>query len=150
MRTGQFLSNLIAPAQPNPVSHENSLVSIPNTLDEFLIAQVDFGSTEDNRSVTSEASHIDISSVNHQPGSRMPWNLQPLQVPEGDTTVNPNVSAGTSQRGRVCTMSQKMAESTAQRNFYGNGGMHYMANTLELSIGKTDEDVFYDKHLEIQ
>ncbi len=47
-------------------------------------------------------------------------------------------------------MSQKMAESMAQRNFYGNRGMHYMANTLELSIGETAEVAFHDKHLEIQ
>ncbi len=129
-RAGQFLSDLIAPTQPNTVLRENSSVSIPNTLDKFLISQVDFSSTEDDRSITSEASHIDILSVNHQSGSRTPRNLQPLQVPEGDTTVNPNVSAGTSQRGRIRTMSQKMAESTAQWNFYGNRGMHYMANTL--------------------
>jgi hypothetical protein len=96
MRAGQFLSDLIAPTQPNTVSRENSLVSVPNNLDEFLISQVDFGSTEDDRSVTSEASHVNISSVNHQSGSRTPRNLQLLQVPEGDTTVNPNVSASTS------------------------------------------------------
>ncbi len=75
MHASQFLSNLIAPTQPNTVLRENSLVSIPNTLDEFLISQVDFGSTEDDGSVTSEASHVNISSVNHQSGSRMPRNL---------------------------------------------------------------------------
>jgi hypothetical protein len=147
---GHFLSNLIAPTQPNTVLCENSLASVPNTLDKFMISQVDFGSTEDDGSGTSEAFNVDISSVNHQSGSKTPRNLQPLQVPEGDTTVNPNVSTGTSQHSRVCTMSQKMANSTAQWNFYGNRGMHHMANTLELFIGETAEDVFHDKHLEIQ
>jgi hypothetical protein len=150
MRAGQCLSDLIAPMQPKTVSHENSLVSVPNTLDKFLISQVDFGSMEDDGCVTSEASYINISSVNHQSGSRMPRNLRPLQVPEGDTTINPKVSASTSQHGRARTMSQKMAESTAQWNFYGNQGMHHMANTSKLSIWETAEDVFRDKHLEIQ
>ncbi len=38
----------------------------------------------------------------------------------------------------------------AQWNFYGYRGMHYMANTSELSIGETAEDIFHDKHLKIQ
>ncbi len=110
---GQFLSDLMAPMQPSTVSRENFSVSIPNTLDDFSISQVDFGSTEDDGSITSEASHVGSSSINHQSSSRMLRNSCPSQVSEGDTTVNPNVSAGTSQRGRVCTMSQRMADSTA-------------------------------------
>ncbi len=30
-RAGQFLSDLMAPTQPSTVSHENSLMSLPNT-----------------------------------------------------------------------------------------------------------------------
>ncbi len=56
---------------------------------------------------------------------------------------------GTSQRGRVCTMSCKMADSTAQQNFYGTAGMHYMANQ-SLLTGKTPKDLFHDQHLELQ
>jgi hypothetical protein len=57
------------------------------------------------------------------------------------TPVEPTVTAGTSQRGRVCTMSQRMAESLFQRNFYGNLGMHYMAS--QATTGNTDEDLFH-------
>jgi hypothetical protein len=39
---------------------------------------------------------------------------------EGVTNVEPTVTAGTSQHGQVCTMSQRMADSVAQ-------GMHYTA-----------------------
>ncbi len=37
-----------------------------------------------------------------------------------------NTSAGISKRGRVCTMSRKMADSVSQCKFYGNAQMHYM------------------------
>jgi hypothetical protein len=68
---------------------------------------------------------------------------------EGDTAVNPIVNAGTSQCGRVRTMSRKMADSTTQQNFYGTAGMHYMANQ-SLLTGRTPEDLFHDQHLELQ
>ncbi len=64
--------------------------------------------------------------------------------------IEPTVSAGTSQRGRVRTMSKKMAESTSQKNFSGTSGMHYMANKLPTAFDETVEDLFHDQHLEIQ
>jgi hypothetical protein len=64
------------------------------------------------------------------------------------TPVEPTVAAGTSQRGRVCTMSQRMAESVSQQDFYGNQGMHYMAS--QATTGNTDEDHFHDAHLQLQ
>ena len=67
--------------------------------------------------------------------------------PEGDAPSTP-VTAGTSQRGRVRTMSRRMADSVSQRNFYGNSNMHYMAN--QSTIGETEEDLFHDSHLELQ
>jgi hypothetical protein len=48
--------------------------------------------------------------------SQVTENVQPSCQPrashqnEGVTNVEPTVTAGTSQRGRVCTMSQRMAE----------------------------------------
>jgi hypothetical protein len=64
------------------------------------------------------------------------------------TTIEPAIAAGTSQRGCVRTMSQRMAESMSQRNFYGNQGMHYMAS--QATTGNTDEDLFQDAHLQLQ
>ena len=64
------------------------------------------------------------------------------------TPVETTVTAGTSQCGQVCTMSQRMAESVSQRHFYGNQGMHYMAS--QATTGNTDEDLFYDAHLQLQ
>jgi hypothetical protein len=64
------------------------------------------------------------------------------------TTVEPTIAAGTSQRGRVCTMSRRMAESVSQQDFYGNQGMHYMAS--QATNGDTNEDLFHDAHLQLQ
>jgi hypothetical protein len=60
---------------------------------------------------------------------------------EGITSIEPTVTAGTSQCGRVRKMSQRMAESVAQ-------GMHHMAHQSTLS--ETDEDLFHNAHLELQ
>ena len=50
-------------------------------------------------------------------------------VSEGASDPAPtptDVSAGTSSRGRVRTMSRAMQDSVSQRSFYGERGMHYM------------------------
>jgi hypothetical protein len=60
---------------------------------------------------------------------------------EGVTSIEPTVTAGTSQHGRVCKMSQRMAESVAQ-------GMHHMAHQSTLS--ESNEDLVHDAHLELQ
>ncbi len=104
---------------------------------------------EEDRSITSEAPHVETSSVNLQSSTGMPSNSQPSQISEGDTAVDPNVNANSSQHGRVCTMSRKVADSTAQRNFYGTAGMHYMANQ-SLLTGKMPEALLHDQHLELQ
>jgi hypothetical protein len=62
--------------------------------------------------------------------------------------VEPTVTAGTSQCGQVCTMSQRMAESVSQQNFYGDQGMHYMAS--QATTGDTGEDLFHDAQLQLQ
>jgi hypothetical protein len=64
------------------------------------------------------------------------------------TPVEPSILAGTGQRGQVCTMSQRMAESVSQQDFYGNQGMHYMAS--QTTTGDTDEDLFHAAHLQLQ
>jgi hypothetical protein len=64
------------------------------------------------------------------------------------TPVEPTVTAGTIQREQVRTMSQRMAKSVSQQDFYGNQGMHYMAS--QATTGDTDEDLFHDAHLQLQ
>ena len=62
--------------------------------------------------------------------------------------VEPTVTAGTSQHGRACTMSQRMAESVSQQDFYGNQVMNYMAS--QATTSNTYEDLFHDVHLQLQ
>ncbi len=62
--------------------------------------------------------------------------------------VEPTVTAGTSQHGRVRTMSQRMVESVSQQNFYGDQGMHYMAS--QATTGEMDEELFHKAHLQLQ
>jgi hypothetical protein len=57
------------------------------------------------------------------------------------TPAEPTVTAGTSQRGRVRTMSRRMAESIAKC-------LHPVAR--ESTMGETVEDLFHDAHLELQ
>ena len=69
-----------------------------------------------------------------------------------DTPVAPPkplvpTGAGTSSRGRVCTMSRAMAESVSQHDFYGRGNMHYMAAK---SVCEHDYSAEHNLHLELQ
>jgi hypothetical protein len=45
-------------------------------------------------------------------------------------------------------MSQRMAETMSQQNFYGDQGMHYMSS--QATMNKTNEDLFHDSHLQLQ
>jgi hypothetical protein len=45
-------------------------------------------------------------------------------------------------------MSQRIAESVSQQDFYGNQGMHYMAS--QATNGNTNEDLFHNAHLQLQ
>ena len=47
-------------------------------------------------------------------------------------------------------MSQRMAKSASQRDFFGNAGMHYMANQSTAPRDETPEDLFHDQHLALQ
>jgi hypothetical protein len=84
----------------------------------------------DNYSVSDGDSHV---SENVQPSCQ--------SRTEGATSAEPTVTAGTSQHGRVPTMSQRMAESVAQ-------GLHHMAH--QSTFEETDEDLSHDSHLELQ
>jgi hypothetical protein len=99
-----------------------------------------FDTRSDDNSV-SEASQVSENSHTSQQN-------QSSHTTDEMTTVEPTIAAGISQRGQVCTMSQRMAESMSQRDFYGNQGMHYMAS--QATTGNTDEDLFHDAHLQLQ
>jgi hypothetical protein len=78
-----------------------------------------------------------------------PPRSQGSQGSEGASHKNSvNTSAGVSRRGRVCTMSRKMADSVSQWEFFGNSQMHYMAS--QAALEGTEEDLFHDTHLELQ
>jgi hypothetical protein len=62
--------------------------------------------------------------------------------------VKPTVTAGKSQCGQVCTMSQRMVKSMSQQNIYRNQGMHYMAS--QATTDDTDEKLFHNTHLQLQ
>jgi hypothetical protein len=80
--------------------------------------------------------------------SNTSWQNWASHMTEEVMTVEPIVTAGTNQHGQVCTMSQRMAESVSQWNFYGDQGMHHMAS--QATTGNTDEDLFHDAHLQLQ
>jgi hypothetical protein len=62
--------------------------------------------------------------------------------------VEPTVTAGTSQCERVRIMSQRVAESVSQRDFYRNQHMHYMAS--QATNDDTNEDLSHHIHLQFQ
>jgi hypothetical protein len=93
-----------------------------------------FDVTSDDHSVSDGDSQISENvQLSHQ--------SQALLQPEGVTPIETSITARTSQRGRVCTMSRRIAESIAQ-------GMHHVAR--QSTIGETDEDLFHDAHLDLQ
>jgi hypothetical protein len=103
----------------------------PNTYDTM----------SDDYIVSDKAMHVSVNSRTSQQN----WASH---TTEEVTPVEPTVTAGTSQCGQVCTMSQRMAESVSQQNFYGDQSMHYMAS--QATLGITDEELFHDAHLQLQ
>jgi hypothetical protein len=93
-----------------------------------------FDVTSDDYSISDGDSHF---TENTGPSRQARASLQA----EGVSPAEHPVTAGRSQCGRVCRMSQRMAESIAQ-------GLHHVAH--ESIKGKTDEDLFHDSHLELQ
>ncbi len=68
-------------------------------------------------------------------------------------SVTPSTHAGISTRGRAGTMTQAMAESVDQRNFFGTSKMHYKAHSATTALdndGQTVEDHQNDAHLDLQ
>ncbi len=101
--------------------------------------------SNDNTSNYYSISDTDLCmSENSHTSQRM----QASRTNGGAAPIEPTVTAGTSQCGRVPTMSRKMAESVSHQNFYGDQGMNYMAS--QATTNEKDEDIFHDSHLQLQ
>ncbi len=112
----------------------------PHTMSNPVFDPNTFDTTSDDYSIL-EASQVSENSHTSQQN-------QSSHTTDEMTPVEPTVTAGTNQRGQVCTMPQRMVESVSQQDFYGNQGMHYMAS--QATTGNTDEDLIHNVHLQLQ
>ncbi len=111
--------------------------------------------------VTCPASQPPVQPSAQRNCTRTPRNAQravPRDTP-ADFLVSPH--AGISTRGQNCTISRTMADSVAQRSFFGPSGVHYMSasatagNTYDgRTFGDNDsqtfKDLLHDEHLALQ
>jgi hypothetical protein len=132
-RVTTILSKVSAPIQRSVMYQETpSDDAVP--LEEISIIPPFHKFAVDDQSISDRGSQV---TENAQPSHQS----QASHQNEGITSIEPAVTAGTSQRGWVCKMSQRMAESFAQ-------GMHHMAHQSTLS--ETNEDLFHDAHLDLE
>jgi hypothetical protein len=117
--------SIMYPGTPSEDTLPSEEISVVPPFHEF---------TADNHSISDGNFQV---TENAQP-SLQSWTSHQN---EGVASVEPTVTAGTSQRGRVLQMSRRMVESVAQ-------GMHHMAHQSTLS--ESNEDLFHDAHLELQ
>ena len=128
-----ILSEVSAPTQ-HSVMHPETQSEANVPLEEISVTPPFHEFATDNSSVSDGDSQV---TENVQPSHQSRASHQN----EGATSAEPTVTAGTSQRGWVRTMSRRMAESVAQ-------GLHHMAH--QSTSEETDEDLFHDAHLELQ
>jgi hypothetical protein len=128
-----ILSEISAPTQ-HSIMYPGTPSEDTVPLEEISVAPPFHKFTADDHCISDGDSQV---TENVQPSHQSRASHQN----EGVISVEPTVTAGTSQRGPVCTMSQRMAESVAQ-------GMHHMAH--QSTISETNEDLFHDAHLELQ
>jgi hypothetical protein len=100
------LSKVSVPNQHSVMYLETPSDEEPHTMSNPIFNPNTFGTTSDNYSV-SEASQVSENSHTSQKN-------QSSHTTDELTPVEPTVTAGTSQRGQVCTMSQRMAKSVSQ------------------------------------
>jgi hypothetical protein len=139
----QIPSDLAQPAQSSTVSQTILLENRPDDLDDFSMLEVDFDIVIDGEKFAdweSQATGFSGNSCTSQ---------APHQA-DGLTMIEPVVTAGTSRRGRICTMSRKMAKSISQWDFFCISGMNYMANLSTTAFDEMPEDLFHDYHLDLQ
>jgi hypothetical protein len=133
-------SKVSVPNQHSIISLEMLSDEEPHTMSNPVFDPNTFDTTSDDYSIL-EASQVSENSHTSQQN-------QSSHTTDEMTPVEPTVTAGTNQRGQVCTMPQRMVESVSQQDFYGNQGMHYMAS--QATTGNTDEDLIHNVHLQLQ
>jgi hypothetical protein len=141
-RSTQILSDIARSAGRTATSNE--MISDPPLemhapLEEFLVTEIDYHHTYD-----------DVSGSGDSQASQTPHQSHASTQAEEVTPSKSTLIASTSRSGRVRLMSQRMADSKSQRDFYGTTGMHYMANVSEAYLNETPEDLFHDQHLNLQ
>jgi hypothetical protein len=136
-----------------PASEILSQISAPTLHDpNYGQSQSDSDVFPDNSSIILGESDVDWdahsnASEDTNGETQVTENIDVIQA-EGDTTTAVLISAGTSLHGCARTMSQRMADSVSQQDFYGTKNMHYI--TQPSIIQETPEDLFHDTHLELQ
>jgi hypothetical protein len=132
-RANATLSEVSAPIQhgvmyPESLSEGDILPEEPSfSRPVFDVTSDDYSVSDVDSLVTENTGPSRQSRASHQA--------------EGVTPAEHPVTAGTSQRGRVRTMTRRMTESIAQI-------LHHVAH--KSITGKTAEDLFHDTHLELQ
>ncbi len=134
------LSKVSVPNQHSVMYLEMPSAEDPHTMSNPVYNPNTFDTMSDDNSV-SEA--LQVSENSHTSQQNRSSHTTDEMLP-----VEPTVPAGTSQRGRVRTMSRRVAESVSQQDFYKNQGMHYMAS--QATTGDTDEDLYHNAHLHLQ
>ncbi len=135
------LSKVSTPKQYSIISSETPSEEESHTMSKPIFKPNTYDTTSDDYSISDADSQVSENSCTS-------WQNQASHKTEKVMPAEPTVTASTSQRGRVHTMSQRMAESMFQWNFYGDQGMHYIAS--QAATGETDEDIFHDSHLQLQ
>jgi hypothetical protein len=130
----------------SPILHSTSL-GLSQADSELHSHSVDVNTIpSDSRELPEDSDHVDWDVRSDT--SENSQETEPSHS-EGDTpSLSP--TAGTSLRGRVRTMSRRMADSVSQRDFFGARNMHYMAHKSTVGENKYENDVFHDAHLELQ
>ena len=141
-RAKVVLSEVSTPKQHSVISPEIPSEEDPNTTSKPFLEPLTYNNMSDDYSISDAALQVSENSCTS-------WRNWASHTTDEVMPVEPTVIAGTSQPGRVCTLSQRMAESVSQQNFYGDQGMHYMASQKATTCN-TDEDLFHDPHLQLQ
>jgi hypothetical protein len=131
-RTTQILSDIARSAGRTATSNEmifDPPLEMHAPSEEFLVTEIDYNHTYD-----------EVIGSGDSQAWRTPHQSHASTQAKGVISSKSTLTAGTSWNGRIQTMSQRMADSKSQRNFYGTTGMHYMANVSEAYLNKTPED----------
>ncbi len=104
-----ILSKVSMSKQHSIISSEMPSEEDANTMSKPFFKPLAYNNTSDDYSVSDADLQVSENSCTSQ-------QTQASHTNEGVTPTEP-VTAGTSQRGRVCTMSQRMVELVSQQNF---------------------------------